>query len=94
VGVAAGETVELSFNAASVTAAKLTTVELTFEDVSGQKYATEAGWDRRRGAYRDLRISERKGLRLERIPSPMLWRRFHAQIAAKAPKLRRSHSSR
>jgi hypothetical protein len=57
VGVAAGETVELSFNAASVTAAKLTTVELTFEDVSGQKYATEAGWARRRGASQpqDLR---------------------------------------
>ena len=90
-GVAPGETGHLTFNAASVTSRTLGKVRLMFSDVAGQNYATEALWDRRRGAYRHLNISERKRLRLERIPPPSGWQRLSTRL--KAGVSRRSSSA-
>jgi endonuclease YncB( thermonuclease family) len=87
-GVAAGETVELSFNAGSVPARKLGRVELTFTDVAGQRYVTEASWDQRGGQYSYLRVSERRGLRIEPIPPPSRVQRWRSRAASLARSLR------
>jgi hypothetical protein len=79
--VAARESTDLAFLAASVTEKTVTTVELTFSDVAGQRYTTRATWDRRSHAFGAVRIQDREGLKLERIPERTNWQRTTARVA-------------
>ena len=87
--IPAGGTAELSFLAVNLDPRKLVSAELTFADVAGQRYATDAHWRQRPGSFHHLTVAEREGLRLEVIPAqtpaPPRWRRAWASLRSRLP---------